>query len=262
MHRGLIKLGHSTKCIRQSSAAIRSSSSSSSSSTTTSISSSSSSPVTYNTKTGYEVYNGVITPEAIKHYQTDTKTLARWLDIGIIKYQGRAYNADKQLIDINNTNIFPTIKGSTLNGKEITFPNNDDIASNNVTLVVFSFKHYGFSLVRSWIDPYIKHFQPNIKSNKIKVIELCFVEYSFMSWASKIFANNLKLEINEDQHNSTILVFGNLSNFASQLLLPSKYIGYCYLLDKNNKIRWRGCGNAKEEELNVLYKCSLQLLKE
>ncbi len=224
--------------------------------------SSSSTPVTYGKKTGYELYNGVITPEEIKHYQTDTRTLARWLDISIIKYQGRAFDADKELININSTNTFPTIKGSTLNGKDIIFPNDDKVSSSDATLVVFSFKHYGFSLVRTWIDPYIKYFQPNIKNNKIKVIELCFVEYSFMSWASKIFANNLKSEINEDQHNNTILVFGNLSNFASQLLLPSKYIGYCYLLDKNNRVRWRGCGNAKEEELNALYKCSLQLLEE
>ncbi len=44
------------------------------------------------------------------------------------------------------------------------------------------------------------------------------------------------------------------------LLLPNKYSGYIYLLDRDNHIRWRGCGFATLDELEVLVEATRQLL--
>lgn len=57
------------------------------------------------------------------------------------------------------------------------------------------------------------------------------------------------------------------------LLLPSKYTGYVYLVDKNNRVRWRGCGKTLsvpsgedgeevQEEVQNLIRCTYELLKE
>ena len=56
------------------------------------------------------------------------------------------------------------------------------------------------------------------------------------------------------------------------LLLPNKYTGYVYLVDKYNRVRWRGCGltltttsdNGEiiQEEIEDLVKCTNALLKE
>lgn len=51
-----------------------------------------------------------------------------------------------------------------------------------------------------------------------------------------------------------------LQEFASNLLLPNKYTGYVYLLDKNNKIRWRGSGNAEKYEIDNLFKITDELI--
>ena len=51
-------------------------------------------------------------------------------------------------------------------------------------------------------------------------------------------------------------------DFAAPLLLPNVYTGYAYLLDRDNKIRWRGSGQALESEVEVLLQCTEELLKE
>jgi hypothetical protein len=51
-------------------------------------------------------------------------------------------------------------------------------------------------------------------------------------------------------------------DFAAQLLLPNVFTGYAYLLDKDNKIRWRGSGQALESEVEALLRCTDELLRE
>ena len=50
--------------------------------------------------------------------------------------------------------------------------------------------------------------------------------------------------------------------FATKLLLPNKFTGYAYLIDKEGMVRWRGIGLAQEEDLESLYRCTKDLLKE
>ena len=51
-------------------------------------------------------------------------------------------------------------------------------------------------------------------------------------------------------------------DFAAQLLLPNVYTGYAYLLDRDNKVRWRGSGQATEQEIEAMLECTEQLLQE
>jgi hypothetical protein len=43
-------------------------------------------------------------------------------------------------------------------------------------------------------------------------------------------------------------------------MLPKKYTGYSYLLDNQNRIRWRGCGMAQQEEVDAMLRCASELL--
>ena len=59
-----------------------------------------------------------------------------------------------------------------------------------------------------------------------------------------------------------MLSFGNVAEFSAHLLLPNKFTGYVVVLDKDNKVRWRGCGTAEDEELQVMFDCIEQLQSE
>ena len=229
----------------------------------------------YATATSYKQPSEMITAENIKLYNTDPQTLARWLDFQVVKYRGRAYNADSKLISLNKANTFPTLKGVTLTGRNFELPHD---TTGSVKFVVFSFKDYGWHLCRTWLDPFLDHFggsdycskansndnitNTNFIGDKIGVYEICYVEHGFLSFAKSIFASNLKHICRPTQHERTVLVFGEALKFASQLMLPSKYIGYAVLLDRNNKIRWRGSGVSKPEELETVFKLTEELLLE
>jgi hypothetical protein len=50
--------------------------------------------------------------------------------------------------------------------------------------------------------------------------------------------------------------------FAAALELPNKYTGYAYLLDRENRVRWRGSGQSQDGEVDTLIQCVEQLRAE
>ena len=59
---------------------------------------------------------------------------------------------------------------------------------------------------------------------QFEIFELCFVEYGFLAMAKGAFTGNLREKVPEDMHDSVGVVFGGVNDFASQLLLPNKYV--------------------------------------
>ena len=152
------------------------------------------------------------TTEKVK-YESDTQTLAKWLDVGIVKRKGRAFDADTSLIQANEAISFPVVRGYNLDGNEVVVPDN---VLASAKLVCFSIKHYGFTLVRSWCDPFVQRYAADSsasigQTSKVQCAELCFVEYGFLSMAKNVFAQNLKSKVLEQQHQFTVLSFGGLN---------------------------------------------------
>jgi len=220
--------------------------------------------------------NDGIIDTAVEHYKSDTQTLARWLDVSVVKKKGRAFEADTELLPAKDAKLFPLVKGYTLNSNDVEVPDaivqhaltkaaaQDDGSKSRtgVRLVAFSFKHYGFTLVRTWLTPFLEKFGKG-PSATIPAIEICFVEYGFLSLTKNVFAANLKSQIDPAQHDLTALSFGGVMDFAAALQLPNKYTGYVYLVDARNRVRWRGCGQCHgEAELERLYGIARELLAE
>jgi hypothetical protein len=212
---------------------------------------------------------------AVLHYKSDTQTLANWLDIGIVARKGRAYAADRDVLDVNSMEAmeFPFLRVGTLNGEEVMLPDalvtevdeegreEGTGTTNGVKVVVFSFKQYGFGLLRSWLDPLWGKYGSGISAS-VPTLEICFVEYSFLSMAKGIFTSNIKEKVPEANHPLTTLCFGGVADFSAHLLLPNKFTGYVVVLDKNNRVRWRACGQAEQEEVELMFQAIEKLKQE
>lgn len=155
-----------------------------------------------------------ITTEEIEHYKKDSLTLARWLDVTIVKRKGRAYPADRNLIELVDSVHFPPLKCFSLNGENIIVPDYYNNKNKTVKLVVFSFKHYGFTLIRSFLDPFLEKYRSQDKNKDITIIEICFIEYSFLSMAKSVFGNNIKNQINSSQIDYTVMTFGSVMVYS------------------------------------------------
>ena len=53
-----------------------------------------------------------------------------------------------------------------------------------------------------------------------------------------------------------------MQKFADQLSVPNVYSGYAYLVDAQNRVRWRGCGLARPADLMALRRATEALLDE
>jgi len=126
---------------------------------------------------------------------------------------GRAFDASSSLIDASDADTFPTLQAHCLNGSEVYIPTG---IRGKAKLVVFSFKHYGFSLIRSWMDPYIARYMADSSleggssGTGAVAFEICFIEYGFLSIAKSVFLNNIKNSIEPSQIDHTAIVFGGV----------------------------------------------------
>mmetsp|Transcript_30448 Transcript_30448/g.52134 ORF Transcript_30448/g.52134 Transcript_30448/m.52134 type:complete len:247 (-) Transcript_30448:68-808(-) len=220
--------------------------------------------------------------EEIKNYKNDSKNLAKWLDVSTVSRHGREFDAYTHLQAPSKADTFPNAQVLTLESKSITIPTAIDAKAK---LVCVSFKHYGFTLLRSWLNPFIAKYNPSAVVQKDQdgyidtaavtttpgglsnptgaiAYEICFVEFGFLSMAKSLFASNIRGTVDPSQVNRTGMIFGGAKDFAAPLLLPNVYTGYAFLLDRNNKIRWKGSGQAHPEEVEALLRCTDELLAE
>jgi hypothetical protein len=146
--------------------------------------------------------------DILKKYKSDTATLAKWLDVSVVKKQGKVFETQSKLMDASLAENFPSMQCNELvSGDTVQFPKKIEA---DVKLVIFSFKHYGFTLLRSWLDPFIEEY--NLKANQKKIIanEICFVEYSFLSMAKSMFSHSIRQNIHATQLNHTFIKFGGV----------------------------------------------------
>ena len=216
------------------------------------------------------------------NFSTDSNNMkknSRWLDFSIVKEKGRAFDADNMLIPSKDATLFfPNVPCTTLNGESIGIPNqmqqqqssttssskpNFPIRNwNNVKFVTLSFKHYGSTLVKSWQEPFNSHFQNISPTLSPLCFEMCFIEYGFLSMAKGVLINSLKKTIPIERHSNVGFAFGGIKEFADKLDIPNVFTGYVFLIDNKGRVRWRGCGLAKPEEIKTLIKCAELLSQE
>lgn len=207
--------------------------------------------------------NNSFTNEEVEKYKKAFHGMDGWLDMSILSKEGRAYEPATEISSPGQSSlVFPNLSCSPLtSGNSISIPGDLDAC---VKLVAFSLKHYGFLRNRAWIDAFEAEFKTplNPLNSKVVMAEMCFVEFSFLSIAKGLVTQGIKNQLQPSQIDSTYVKFGGVMELAHKLLLPNAYTGYIYLLDKQNRVRWKACGEAKPAELDMMIKFVKQIAAE
>jgi hypothetical protein len=185
-------------------------------------------------------YTEVDTKANIHKYKTDTQTLARWLDTSITNRGGKAFSFMREVVPKEKGLPFPFVDcyslDSLINGNKqpIKLPNDLDKLPENQEMkrpkiIVFSFKHYGFTMLRSWLEPFLS--QPDLAD--FPLYEICFIEFSFLSMAKGLFAKNILNLVGQKRINKTFLRFGGIPVstsvvFNSILFTFIFRVGFCW----------------------------------
>ncbi len=148
-------------------------------------------------------------------YRTESTTLTRWLEVGVVRRKGRTSTGDFENTPFSNKNtadFFPTLKAYSLEQKDILVPDQFPAKSK---LVFLSFQNFGFEGVRQWMDPIVQRYPDAVSKDgnsttvkKLEILELSFVEFGFLKLVRNSFASNMKSTFPEQRWSHTGLMFG------------------------------------------------------
>lgn len=149
-----------------------------------------------------------------------TIDLAKWVDTTVTALNGKVFPAPKAVIGSKKAAPFPDQQCySLLDDNMVNIPHDIDA---EIKVVMFSFRHYGFSLLRSWMDEleneanfkkYTK--RPKTGSSAIpapsyKIIEICYVETGILSIAKHLTAKNLRSKIEQHRLPLAFVKYGGI----------------------------------------------------
>lgn len=151
---------------------------------------------------------------------------------------------------------FPSVTGDTLAGGELSLPAG---CRGKVTLVALSFKQFGFAQLESWVKPFMERVHEKgkskceIKPPPVQVVHLSAMEGGFIANLLKGSVLSGLKKVTPPQLHATSLVFvGDVNPMVESLDVSNRLVGHIFLVDKEGRVRWRGCGPASELELGRL----------
>jgi hypothetical protein len=121
--------------------------------------------------------------QSVDPEESPLKYLQNWQDMSIIKHDGRAFDADKELIDKDKTFVFPRLNATSLAGKSVFVP--DSYSDKPIKLIAFALNTYGENASKTWLDPFVEKY--GLNHPQIHIIEICFLEWKWLS----IFSNSI-----------------------------------------------------------------------
>ena len=138
---------------------------------------------------------------------------------------------------VEDADLFPRLKGKTLTGKEVTFP--DDL-QNEVNILILVFKREAQKVVDTWAGLILSEYEPkpNISYHEVPMMSIVYKPISSQidKW--------MKGGIPGDYHENTVTFYGDRSPYMKQLGMTDKDSCYVFVLDKK---RNQGEGFSKRD---------------
>jgi ATPase complex subunit ATP10 len=177
-----------------------------------------------------------------------------------------------KLIEESMAKVFPPLHGLKSLGsssESVNVPahlvrkNRSHDPHAHCTLVAISFRDFGYQQLDSWLKPFRDEFQ---KKDRVEIIQIQINEGFVNKWLLRgiirsLATRNTPVEYRE----STFLYFENrqhpndLEHFCDALRMHNTLPGYVFLLDGLARVRFAACGNATEEEIQLLIQFAKEL---
>jgi len=191
-----------------------------------------------------------------KHLMKELATKGYWTDMTRLdEFGGKMWIAAPALIKDSVSLFFPDVQGTTLDPRETA--HTTDLCRGNVSIVSILTTLMSESHVQSFVDPVLKEFDSN---PNFRYIQINLQENRLKSILVSMLLSRLKSNVPEKYHSTYMLSHQNMEYIREDMGLLNRHIGFVYLVDENVKIRWAGCGFAREEERVSLKGCLGELL--
>ena len=147
-------------------------------------------------------------------------------------------------------------------GAVLHFPGGLDASA---VLLSIAFRYGAEEILDSWRKPWQQEFSAR---PDVRLLELSFVESVVMTaWPFKQMILRAQLRRQQKQAPTDQQVpveflfhFGEAKALRKALDMSNTLTGYAVLLDSQGRVRWKGCGMAKPDEIVSLLSTTQQLL--
>eukprot|EP00804_Cyclotella_cryptica_P022778 CCRYP_005006-RB/>CCRYP_005006-RB protein AED:0.16 eAED:0.16 QI:86/1/1/1/0.75/0.6/5/464/357 len=163
---------------------------------------------------------------------------------------------------------FPTLTGlHCLNDEIVNIP--DFFTRNNLskdataqcTLVALSCKDFGAKLLPSWTKPFDEALRHGGDSHKYETVRITINEGRIAKLLSPLIVSGTRKNVPEEDHERTLLYYGDAGEMRDILRMHNIYTGYVFLVDGIGRVRWAGSGEGSEEEVQNMIDFARELTK-
>ena len=146
----------------------------------------------------------------------------------------------------NTSPKFPTVKGSNLQRKTMTLPND---LEGDLNLLFVPFQRWQQSQVDSWI-PFaitLENDYPNLRYYELPTMQS-------LNWLSQTFINQgMRAGIPDPMaRERTITLYLNKNEFKDALGIETETTIHVFLVNRDGDVLWRSEGNYSREEAQAL----------
>lgn len=168
----------------------------------------------------------------------------------------------------DHAKVFPNLHGLTsLAGTTVDLPeyalrqNRSRDPKAQTTLIVVSFRDFGYQLLSSWIEPYENSI---VDKSRNEVLQLTISEGYLNKWLKSPLESLMRRNTPEQHWDRTLTYFGNdadISLARDSLRMHNSMTGYVFILDGVGRVRYAGSGRATDEEAQEMVQLALSLRK-
>ena len=167
------------------------------------------------------------------------------------KTSGKLFRADDKLIGRDVSQIFPSITATALSGDSIAVPPSD----GSVCLVGIAYNQLALKNFELWKTTYQQAL-----GKEASLLQLTITENSLLNMFESSVTTSLKNTVDVELHGNHVPIFDQEYNVKMKdaLRITNTIPVYVFLVENSN-VRWRGTGEADEDELKDMIKCAEQL---
>jgi ATPase complex subunit ATP10 len=148
------------------------------------------------------------------------------------------------LVKAEKATHVPDIPATTLSGRRVSIR---DVLSGRVSLLTACFVQFGQKHVDSYTQhllSQVQHVELNIQENVLKR-GIVYMSLPYM-----------RHTIPKHHHDTYLLCLRNMGDFKRRMGISNTYIGWAFLVDHEQRVRWSAHGPATLKELDALGKLS------
>ncbi len=125
------------------------------------------------------------------------------------------------------------------------------------TLVAVSFKSVGSDMLLSWTKPFTE-----LIGGRLVVVN--FVESVILGLMKGAMMSGMRKSLDPSAYQHTWVHFGTAAPLLEYdfLRISNRLSGYVYLVDSSGLVRWEGCGQASDLEIESMKKCYSELIQQ